>query len=87
VEGLDYLFIGTGDLALSRGEVHEDVLAADHERVLHAARSNGLPCGIFTDNTEDAQRQLGRGFDFVVSASDIGVTRRGFQNTTAALRQ
>ena len=87
VEGLDYLFIGTGDLALSRGEVREDVLAADHERVLHAARSNGLPCGIFTDSTEDAQRQLARGFDFVVSASDIGVTRRGFQSTTAALRQ
>jgi 2-keto-3-deoxy-L-rhamnonate aldolase RhmA len=87
VEGLDYLFIGTGDLALSRGNVQAGVLDADHERVLRAARGNGLPCGIFTGTTQDAQRQLARGFDFVVSASDIEVTRSGFQHTTAALRQ
>lgn len=40
--GVDYLLIGTGDLALSRG-VRPDVIARDCARVLAAARERGCP--------------------------------------------
>ena len=41
--GVDYLLIGTGDLALSRGTSDPDVIARDCARVLAAARERGCP--------------------------------------------
>jgi 2-keto-3-deoxy-L-rhamnonate aldolase RhmA len=86
VEGLGYLFIGTGDLSLSRGEVAPDVIEQDCARILQAARANHLPCGIYTGSTQDALAARALGFDFVVAASDIDVVRAGFEQAVAALK-
>jgi 2-keto-3-deoxy-L-rhamnonate aldolase RhmA len=86
VAGVGYLFIGTGDLALSRGEVPAEVIERDCMRILEAARKNGLPCGIFTSGTQDALAQLANGFDFVVAANDIEVARAGFEQAVTALK-
>jgi 2-keto-3-deoxy-L-rhamnonate aldolase RhmA len=86
VEGLDYLFIGTGDLALSRGRNAPGSLEQDCQRVLCAARSHGLACGIFSGDSADALAQLAKGFDLVVAANDIETARAGFAAAHDALR-
>ncbi len=85
--GLDYLFIGTGDLALSRGDAAAKQLGLDCARVLAAAHAQGLPCGIFTVSAADAVQQLANGFDMVVCANDIETARSGFEAANTALRE
>ena len=58
--GVDYLLIGTGDLALSRGTSDPDVIARDCARVLAAAREQGLPCGIYTGSAGRRARPMAR---------------------------
>ena len=64
VPGVDFIFIGTGDLALSLG-CFPDI---DHRhetacrRVLDACRETGVPCGIFTTGAEDAARRRREGY-------------------------
>lgn len=83
---LDFVFIGTGDLALSLGcfpgtdEPHE----AACRRVLAACRSAGIPCGIFTTAAEDAARRLREGYALAVLANDIALVSTGFTNARAA---
>lgn len=86
VPGLGYLFIGTGDLRLSRGDLALEAIEADCDRVLKAARANHLPCGIFTGTTQTALQQRAKGFDMVVAYSDIAIAQDGFEAATGALR-
>ncbi|WP_213308675.1 HpcH/HpaI aldolase family protein [Paraburkholderia sacchari] len=76
--GVDYLFIGTGDLAMSRGTVDSQVIDRDCERVVRAATKNGLPCGIFTGNARAVRQAFERGCRMAVSANDIDVVKEGF---------
>jgi 2-dehydro-3-deoxyglucarate aldolase/4-hydroxy-2-oxoheptanedioate aldolase len=78
VSGIDYLFIGTGDLSLSRGTADADVIQRDCERVLRAARAHGLPCGIFTGEAGAARRAFANGYRMAVSANDIELVKQGF---------
>ena len=78
VPGIDFLFIGTGDLALCRGAATSSALQADCERVLEVARSNNLPCGIFTGNAEAARESFAAGYKLAVSANDIDIVKTGF---------
>ncbi len=78
VEGLDFVFIGTGDLALSRGTEDPAGLADCCAHVLQEAHARGLPCGIFTGTVEAARKGLADGFDMVVVANDIELAVRGF---------
>ena len=82
--GVDYLLIGTGDLALSRGTSDPDVIARDCARVL-AARA-GLPCGIYTGSAEAARQAHGQGYRMAVAASDIDLLKQGFQSAVTAAR-
>ncbi|MFX1766467.1 aldolase/citrate lyase family protein [Paraburkholderia sp. A1RI-2L] len=76
--GVDYLFIGTGDLAMSRGTADSQVIDRDCERVVRAASENGLPCGIFTGNARAVHQAFERGCRMAVSANDIDVVKQGF---------
>lgn len=84
VPGLDYLFIGTGDLSLSRGTADADVIERDCERVLRAAKANGLPCGIFTNDAQGARRAFAKGYRMAVSANDIELVKQGMAAAHAA---
>jgi len=77
VEGVDLVFIGTGDLALSLGTfpdfgpAHE----AACEAVLAACDAAGVPCGLYSPHVTFALDARRRGFRFVVTAADIDLVR------------
>ncbi|MCW6510016.1 HpcH/HpaI aldolase family protein [Lichenifustis flavocetrariae] len=85
--GLDFVFIGTNDLAISLGCFPQ--ADAGHEaacqRILRACQAVGVPCGIFTGNATDAARRLGEGYALSVAASDLGLAMAGFPAAKAAL--
>ncbi|MBU6492098.1 MAG: hypothetical protein KGQ45_04935 [Burkholderiales bacterium] len=85
VPGVDYLFVGTGDLALSRGTGDPEVIARDGAHVLQAARQAGLPCGLFTHDAAGARTALADGYRMAVSANDIDVAKQGFLAARLAL--
>jgi 2-dehydro-3-deoxyglucarate aldolase/4-hydroxy-2-oxoheptanedioate aldolase len=86
VDGLDFIFIGTGDLAISRGKADPAGLADCCAHVRTEAHARGLPCGLFTTSTEAARQALGDGFDMVVVANDIDLAVRGFSEAVQGSR-
>lgn len=85
VPGVDYVFIGTGDLSLSRGTSDPDVIGHDCKRVLQAARARGLPCGVFTGNVEAARQARENGFNLAVAVNDIDMVKQSFKVGREAL--
>jgi 2-keto-3-deoxy-L-rhamnonate aldolase RhmA len=85
--GLDFVFIGTNDLALSLGCFPKP--DASHEeacrRILRACQAFDLPCGIFTGSAEDAARRLSEGYALAIAASDLGLALAGFASAKATL--
>lgn len=77
---VDFVFIGTGDLALSLGTT--PARQAAFERACHdvraAAAAAGKPCGIFTMDAAAAAARTREGFDITVVANDITVVTEGF---------
>ncbi|NML97717.1 aldolase [Paraburkholderia sp. RP-4-7] len=84
VPGVDYLFIGTGDLSLSRGTGDAEQIGRDCERILRAARAHDLPCGIFTGDANAARQAFANGYQMAVCANDIDLVKQGF---LSALKQ
>jgi 2-keto-3-deoxy-L-rhamnonate aldolase RhmA len=83
-EGVDMVFIGTGDLALSLGTfpaMHHDhsVACADVHRACKAAWT---PCGVFTPSLEVAKMRRSQGYRMVVTANDMDVIGRGFNQAS-----
>ncbi|MBV9076755.1 MAG: cyclase family protein, partial [Methylobacteriaceae bacterium] len=78
--GIDLVFIGTGDLALSLGCFPQ--VDARHEAacasVREACRAAGTPCGIFTTSADSAAERAAAGYDLVVVANDVGTVAGGF---------
>ena len=85
VEGVDMVFIGTGDLALSLGTFPE--FNARHEaacaQILEACRAEWTLCGCFSGNAEAARRRRAQGYRMVVTANDIEMASRAFNQATA----
>lgn len=86
VDGLDFIFIGTGDLALSRAAADPRGLANDCAHVKKEAHARGLPCGIFTGSLDAARQALADGYDMVVVANDIELAVRGFAEAVQGSR-
>mgnify|MGYP001222915492 CR=1 FL=1 len=80
VSGVDFLFVGTGDLSLSIGcfPAVDERLEEACLKVRDACHSAGKPCGIFTGSAEAARRMLLSGYSAVVAADDVGVVKAGF---------
>lgn len=85
VPGLDFVLVGTGDLALSLGVAPSD---PRHETacraIFDACRSATLPCAIFTPNAAEAARRAAQGYALTVVVNDIDVVSSGL---SAAMRQ
>jgi 2-keto-3-deoxy-L-rhamnonate aldolase RhmA len=85
-DGVDLVFIGTGDLALSLGVFpdaggrHEDAC----RDILAACRAAWTPCGIFTTSAEAAAKRRAQGYRLVVVADDITMIANGFKAATTA---
>ena len=84
-EGVDLVFIGTGDLALLLGAF--PLLEARHEDacrdILDACRRHWTPCGIFTTSTEAAAKRRAQGYRLTVVADDISLIARGLAAATS----
>lgn len=86
VEGVDMVFIGTGDLSLSIGvfpNIHHDHTVACAK--IHAAcKKAWTPCGIFTPGLEMAKMRRGQGYRMVVTCNDMDLLDRGFSQMATA---
>jgi 2-keto-3-deoxy-L-rhamnonate aldolase RhmA len=85
-EGVDLVFIGTGDLALSLG-VFPQIEARYEDAcrdILAACRRHWTPCGIFTASAEAAARRRAQGYRLVVIADDITMIGQAFAAATTA---
>ncbi|GAA5861969.1 hypothetical protein JCM1840_006892 [Sporobolomyces johnsonii] len=76
VEGIDMLFVGPNDLALSLGyppTSHPDVpqVQAAIARVLAACRAAGKYAGMFCTSAEQVQERFAQGFDVMNLGADI----------------
>jgi 2-keto-3-deoxy-L-rhamnonate aldolase RhmA len=78
--GLDALYVGPGDLALSLGvepgELHPDLLAAC-ARVAEAARKNGIAAGIDVASLDFAKTYRDLGFSLLTHGVDFGLILDG----------
>lgn len=75
VEGLDMIFVGTGDLRLSlTGGVGFDSDDAQVDKaldtILEACQRNNLIAGLFTASPDYASRMIARGFRFITVKTD-----------------
>ena len=75
VDGLDMIFVGTGDLRLSlTGKIGFDSddsqVEAALDRILAACEKNNLIAGLFTASSEYAAQMIKRGFRFVTVKTD-----------------
>ncbi|VVE16622.1 4-hydroxy-2-oxo-heptane-1,7-dioate aldolase [Pandoraea cepalis] len=86
VPGVDFLFIGTGDLSLSRGTADADVIGRDCARILAAARKRGIPCGIFTNDARAARQAFANGYHMAVAANDIELLKQSFAQACAVAK-
>ena len=78
--GLDGIYVGPSDLALSLGlpptlEVREDEHAGAIERVRDACARNGIAAGIHSPSGEWARRHAEAGFDMVTVGTDASLLR------------
>ena len=88
IPGVDMVFIGTGDLALSLG-VFPD-LGPKHEaaiaEVQSACRRAAIPCGVFTLYSTMASDRRRQGFQCVVLGDDITLLHQAFKQTSTRFR-
>lgn len=77
--GLDGLYVGPNDLALSLGEEPggspSEVVTAALERIVGCAHRHGLVAGLFCPDEEEAARWAGLGYDLVTPGNDIGMLK------------
>ncbi|BAH51206.1 HpcH/HpaI aldolase family protein [Rhodococcus opacus] len=90
VDGLDGVYIGPNDLALSLGErpggsFSEPVLEAI-VRVVEAARRRGIYVGAFCGGEETARQLVDLGLDLVTPGNDISLLRDAATRRIAAIR-
>lgn len=86
VDGVDAIFVGPSDLAASMGllgeQTHPGVVANVH-RVLEAAHSAGVPCGVNAFDPEVADGYLAAGASFVLVGADVALLARGSEALAA----
>jgi 4-hydroxy-2-oxoheptanedioate aldolase len=88
VEGVDLVFVGPGDLALSLGldpERDGQELNAAIDRVFDRVVAAGKLTGMFAASAEEARAWLGRGVSMVLLGSDLSFLRAGIRAEAAIL--
>ncbi len=73
--GLDAVYIGPNDLSLTHGgkgglDATDPMVVALIDRILAAAKRNGIKAGIHTGSVAYAKAMIAKGFDFVTVLSD-----------------
>lgn len=86
VAGIDFIFVGTGDLQLSMPQASPAQLQACCARIRDAAHQSGLPCGLFTADAAAARQAFADGYEIAVAANDIGLAAHGFAQALQAVQ-
>ncbi|MEM0906811.1 MAG: aldolase/citrate lyase family protein [Pseudomonadota bacterium] len=85
--GVDLVFIGTGDLALSLSVAPG---SPDHEAacetVRTAAQDAGIPCGIFAMDAGSAAARAAAGYHLSVAAIDLDILAHGIKHSVETFR-
>ena len=86
VEGLDALFVGPADLSAALGSFgdHGDDVEDAVSRVLDAGSEHDTPVGTLATSTEDIERWVEWGFDYVICGVDTLDLVRGADAALAA---
>lgn len=89
--GVDGLFVGPVDLALSLGMgpaiVMPDALLAQIDRVVAAAKENGIIPGCAALGAPNAKALMERGMQFLTLGNDAGLLRRGTAMDVALVKE
>jgi 2-dehydro-3-deoxyglucarate aldolase/4-hydroxy-2-oxoheptanedioate aldolase len=82
--GLDMVFIGTGDLAISLGCFPDNgpVFDAALDKIQAACRDAGVTCGCFTPYSTIAAERRRQGFLLTVLGDDSGLLNAAFKTTS-----
>lgn len=89
VDGIDVLYLGPGDLALSQGIAPGHLapsLIAAYEATVAAARRHHLKVGIDVGNIEFVRTYLDLGIDFLTYRADYQHLAEGARQSVAAVR-
>lgn len=80
VDGVDCLFVGRADLAVSLRTFDLNHEAVEHAviQTLHAARRADKAAGLFVADTGDVERYAAHGATFFIVGSDQAVLRKGW---------
>ena len=85
---VDFVFIGTGDLALSLGTSPG---SASHSRacasILKTCRKAGTPCGTFSFGGKSAAAKIADGYALTVVHNDVSAMTDAFEAEVAAFRK
>jgi 4-hydroxy-2-oxoheptanedioate aldolase len=88
VDGVDFVFVGPGDLSLSMGAPGGgDEVEAAIASVLAIAREVGKPCGIWAPTVAVGARRLAAGFGMLLFASDLSLLSDAAAGALAELRE
>lgn len=85
VPGVDLVFVGPVDLAISLGidplppENPHPIFVEALDEIQRAARAHHLPLGIYCSNGKAAAERIRQGFLLVNVAGDVGLLQRGVQ--------
>ena len=87
-ENVDFVFLGTGDLALSLAtapgsKAHADACA----EILQASRKAGTPCGTFSFGGASAAAKIAEGYAMAVVHNDVSAMSEAFGAEAAAFRK
>ena len=82
VPGIDAIFVGPNDLAATmRAEdgtpPTKEVFEATLQRILAAAKRQGVPCGLHVFSLEDAKRRIAEGWQFIAVNSELKMMLQG----------
>lgn len=91
VPGLDGLYIGPNDLAISLGyparlDREEPEILAIYDRVIAAARARGRVAALHCEQPGYARRAIERGFQLVTAGADGGFILKGARAALAEVR-
>lgn len=90
VEGIDAVFVGPNDLAISltggRRDLEDERVVVAMRRVVAAAKTHGKIAGAFANTPDFARRYIAEGFVIVAVGSDMGYLQAGARAAIGAIR-
>jgi 2-dehydro-3-deoxyglucarate aldolase/4-hydroxy-2-oxoheptanedioate aldolase len=85
VPGVDFVFVGTGDLSVALGPRARAAMEPALAAVRVTCTMAGRPCGLYTPDAAAARARFAEGFTLAVAAADLDLLGRGFRAAAAAL--